>query len=61
MHTDTLYKEYNYTCRKFSFGVYGAHNTVSQMGTYHMSNRAFESCLISNVPRLDQNPGYVPE
>ena len=60
MHTDALYKEHNCTCGKLPFGVYGAHNTVSQMRTYHTNNRAFESYLILNVPRLDQNPGYVP-
>ena len=61
MHIDAFYKEHNCTCSKLSFRVYGAHNTVSQMATYHTSNRTFESCLILNVPRLDQNPNYVPD
>ena len=59
MHTNALYKEHNYTCGKLPFGVYGAHNTFSQIGTYDTSNHAFESCLILNVPQLNQNRGYV--
>ena len=60
MHVNSLYKEHDCSCGKLPFGVCGAHNTISQMRTYHRCNRTFESSLILNVPQLDQNRGYVP-
>ena len=52
---------HNCVCGKFPFRVRGAHNTVSQMITFHTCSRAFESSLILNVFELDQNPDYVPD